>query len=186
MLADIGLFLNPSKSELINLGLDETVLHCKIQCINYILENFSFVKKEDVILLGSPLTSTAIHPQFQHKLSIFKAMTEKLSLLDRHPAYAEGEKESTQVQSQMRHFPLEKGNTVMPSGRLPSLRSRPTISRTALKPADAKARLMMPFKEECRGKRPALKRQERGCRPYMFTMAPLRHLCGSQTGRPRC
>ena len=100
-------------------------------------------------------------------------------------ANAEGEKESTQVQSQMRHFPLEKGNTVMPSGRLPSLRSRPTISRTALKPADAKARLMMPFKEECRGKRPALKRQEKGCRPYLSTMAPLRHLCGSQSGRPR-
>ena len=43
-----------------------------------------------------------------------------------------GEKESTQVQSQMRHFPLEKGNTVMPLGRLPSPRLRPTGSRTAL------------------------------------------------------
>ena len=42
---------------------------------------------EDVILLGSPLASTAIRPQLQHKLSIFKAMTEKLSLLDRHPAF---------------------------------------------------------------------------------------------------
>ena len=52
-----------------------------------ILLNVSFVEKEDVILLGSPLTTTAIRPQFQHKLSIFKAMTEKLSLLDRHPAY---------------------------------------------------------------------------------------------------
>ena len=57
------------------------------QCIKSILENVSFVKKEDVILLGSPITSTAIRPQFQHKLSIFKAMTEKISLLDRHPAY---------------------------------------------------------------------------------------------------
>ena len=56
---------------------------------------------------------------------------------------AEGEKESTQVQSQMRHFPIENGNTDMPSGRLPSPRSRPTGSRTALKPADDKARLMM-------------------------------------------
>ena len=44
-------------------------------------------KKEDVIILGSPLTSTALRPQFQHKHSIFKAMTEKLSLLDRHQAY---------------------------------------------------------------------------------------------------
>ena len=101
-------------------------------------------------------------------------------------ANAEGENELTQVQSQMRHFPLEKGNTVMPSGRLPSPRSRPTGSRTALKTADDKAHLMMSFKAECRGKRPALKGQERGCRPYLSTMAPQWHLCGAQTGRPRC
>ena len=87
MLADIGLNLNPSKSELVNLGLDESAFLRETQCIKSILENVSFVEKEDVILLGSPLTSTAIRPQFQHKLSIFKATTEKLSLLDRHPSY---------------------------------------------------------------------------------------------------
>ena len=87
MLADISLFLNPSKSELVYLGLDETVFLCETQCIYSILENVSFVKKGDVILLGSPFTSTAIRPQFQHKFSIFKAMTEKLSILDRYPAY---------------------------------------------------------------------------------------------------
>ena len=86
MLADIGLFQNPSKLELINLGLDERVFLRKTQCINSILDNVSFAK-EDVILLGSPLTLTATRPQFQHKLSIFRAMTEKLSLLDRQPAY---------------------------------------------------------------------------------------------------
>ena len=80
MLADIILFLNPSKSELVNLGLDETVFFRETQCMNSILENFSFVEKEDVILLSSPLSSTAIRPQLQHKLSIFKAITEKLSL----------------------------------------------------------------------------------------------------------
>ena len=31
---------------------------------------------------------------------------------------AEGEKESTHVETKMRRFPLKKGNTVMPSGRL--------------------------------------------------------------------
>ena len=86
MLADIGLFLNRSKSGLVNLGLDETVFLRETQCINSILENVSFVEKEDVILHGSPLTSTAIRPHFQHKISILKAMTEKLSLLDRHPS----------------------------------------------------------------------------------------------------
>ena len=87
MLADIGLFLNPSKSELVNLGLDETIFLRETLCINYILDNGNFVRRENIILLGSPLTLTAIRPQFQYKLSIFKAMTEKLSLLDRHPAF---------------------------------------------------------------------------------------------------
>ena len=87
MLADIRLFLNPPKSELVNLGLDDTVFLHKTQCMNSIPQNVCFVGKEDVILLGSPLTSTTIRPQFRHKLSIFKAMTEKISLLDRHPAY---------------------------------------------------------------------------------------------------
>ena len=96
-------------------------------------------------------------------------------------ANAEEEKESTQVESQLKHFPLEKGNTVMPSGRLPSPRSRPMGSRTALKPADDKARFMMLLKAECRGKQPALRRHERGCRPYLSTMAPQRHYCGAQT-----
>ena len=100
-------------------------------------------------------------------------------------ANAEGEKESTQVQSQMSHSPLEKGNTVVPSGRIPSPRSRQTGSRTALKPADDKACLMMSFKAECCGKRRVLKRQERGCRTYLSTMAPQQYLCGAQTGRTR-
>ena len=99
-------------------------------------------------------------------------------------ANAEGEKESTQVQSQMRHFPIEKGNTVMPSGRLPSPRSRPTGSRTALKPADDKARLMMSFKAECRGKRPALKRQKRRCRPYLSTIYHNGICVGHRRGGP--
>ena len=87
ILADIGLFQNPFNSELVNLGLDETVFLRETLCINCMMENVSFARKEDVILLGSQLTSTAIRPQFQHKLPIFKAMTEKLSLLDRHSAY---------------------------------------------------------------------------------------------------
>ena len=100
-------------------------------------------------------------------------------------ANAERGKDSTQVEFQMRHFPLEKGNTFVPSGCLPSPRSRPTGSRTAWKPAYGKARLMMSFKAECRGKRPALWRHERICTLYQSTMAPQRHLCGAQTGRPR-
>ena len=101
-------------------------------------------------------------------------------------ANAEGENESTQVESKTRHFPLEKGNTVMPPGRLQSPPSGPTGSRTALNPADDKARMMISFKAECRGKRQALRRHERGCRPYLSTMASQWHMCGVQTGRPRC
>ena len=100
-------------------------------------------------------------------------------------AYAEGGKETIQVESQMRHFPLEKGNTVMPSGSLPHPRSSSTGSRTALKPADDMTRLMMSFKAECRAMRPSLRRQERGYWQYLSSMAPQRHFCGAQTGRPR-
>ena len=49
--SDIGLFLYPSKYELVNLGLDEMVFLRKIQCMNSIVENVSFAKKNDVILL---------------------------------------------------------------------------------------------------------------------------------------
>ena len=59
-------------------------------------------------------------------------------------ANAEAER-VTQVRLKMRHFPLEKGNTVMSSGLLPPLRSRQAGSRTAFKPADDKAHLMMSF-----------------------------------------
>ena len=97
-------------------------------------------------------------------------------------ANADGKEESTQVESQMRHFSLENWNKVMPSWRLPSPRSMPTGSRTALKSADNKARLMMSFKAECRGRRPALRRHEIGSRPYLSTMAPQRHLYGAQRG----
>ena len=73
----------------------------------------------------------------------------------------------------------------MPPGRLPYPRSRPTGSRTALKPADDKARLMISFNVECRGKRPVLRRHVRGCRPYLSTIAPQGQLCGAQKGIPR-
>ena len=56
----------------------------------------------------------------------------------------------------------------MPSGRIPYPRSRPIGTRTALQPADDKARLMMSFNAEFRGKRPALRRRERGCRSYLY------------------
>ena len=87
MLADICLFLNTSKSELVDLGLDEMAFLRETQCIDSILGNVSFAKKDDVIYIFSPLTSTVILPYVKHSFSILKAMTEKLTLLDRHPAY---------------------------------------------------------------------------------------------------
>ena len=43
---------------------------------------------------------------------------------------------------------------------------------------------MMSFIAACRGKRPGLMRRERGCRPYLSTIALQRHLCGAQTRKP--
>ena len=87
ILIDIDTSWNSSKSELVHLDLDITMLLRETQDINFILENVYFVEKVDVTLLGLPHTSTAIRLQFQHKLSIFKSMTEKLSIFDRHIAY---------------------------------------------------------------------------------------------------
>ena len=87
ILIDVDTSWNSSKSELVHLDLDITILLRETQDTYFILENVYFVEKVDVTLLGLPLTSTAIRLQFQHKLSIFKSMTEKLSIFDRHIAY---------------------------------------------------------------------------------------------------
>ena len=94
-------------------------------------------------------------------------------------ANVEGKKESTQVESIIRHILLENGNAVMPSEHLPSPRSKLTVSRTTLKQAYDKARITMSFNADCRGKRSAQMRHERRCRPYLSTVAPQRHLCGA-------
>ena len=73
------------------------------------------------------------------------------------------------MESQLRHFPIEKGTSVMPPGYLTSPRSRQTGSRTTLKSAYIRSRLIMSFNAECPSERPTPRRHERGCRPFSST-----------------
>ena len=63
---------------------------------------------------------------------------------------------STQVESQHKLRPTLNGNTVRPSGRLPSPRSKPKGSNQDGTPAVARARLTTSLRFEWRGRRPAL------------------------------
>ena len=74
----------------------------------------------------------------------------------------EQEKLSLQVASQTSDWPAVKGKMVIPSGLLPSPRSSPTGSRMEGKPTASKLRFIMSLSTECRGKRPALRRQDKG------------------------
>ena len=74
----------------------------------------------------------------------------------------EQEKLSLQVASQTSDWPAAKGKMVISSGLLPSPRSNPTGSRMEGKPTASRLRFMMSLSTECRGKRPTLRRQDKG------------------------
>lgn len=80
------------------------------------------------------------------------------------------EKVSVHVASHMSDLPPRKGKMVIPSGRLPSPRSRPTGSRCEGKPAPFKLLLRVSLRAACLGKRPALLRQDKGCRSNSSTL----------------
>ena len=66
ILVDIGLFLIPQKSELVNLRQDGTAFIREAIFVNNNVENVHVDKKADVIHLGPILTSTATCPHFKH------------------------------------------------------------------------------------------------------------------------
>ena len=88
------------------------------------------------------------------------------------------------MKSQTRHFSFEKGNKVIPSGRLPSSLHNPGGSRTEGYPASDRAVRIILLISEWRGIRPTLILQERGCRPKQSTLLPQRQECSAQTGCP--
>ena len=112
----------------------------------------------------TPEVSTANGVKMNRYLATFEASAEAAAepgLIAEEIRLPE-EKVHVQVASQMSDLPDRKGKRVMPSGRLPSPLSSPTGSSWDGKPAAPRPLLMISFKAEWRGKRPALMRQERG------------------------
>ena len=116
-----------------------------------------------VVVPNTPVVSTAMGSNkyllprasyFLHFLS--SAPRAALPADTANPYMWEAAKVSMQVASQHRHFPLENGNTEMPSGRLPSPLSTPTGSSTEGMPALYNALLITSLRAECLGCRPAL------------------------------
>ena len=91
---------------------------------------------------------------------------------------------SVTVTSHVTHFPVLHGNCATPSGRLPSVLSRPDGSFTAGMSALDNARHSRSFNAWCRADRPVPPLQERPRSPLASRDAPQGHWCGSHILAP--
>ena len=85
-LARLGLEVNPTKSELINLGLSSEEFERARHAIEGSLAGVTVTPSNDVELLGSPISLPATARVIESKVEHFQSMTENLRLLDAHPA----------------------------------------------------------------------------------------------------
>jgi len=88
------------------------------------------------------------------------------------------------VPSHVKHFPFDQGMSVTPSGRFSSLLVKPSGSFDAGILARHRLRHIMSFSWLCLVWRPALRRQNKPCRPRASTSAPHGHVCGSHSHVP--
>ena len=85
-LASLGLEVNPSKSEIINIGLDDDEFIAATQTIDSILPGARVTNLEDLDILGSPIHQSSVRSCLHGKHEQLSAMSQKLSLIDSHPA----------------------------------------------------------------------------------------------------
>ncbi|CAE1316405.1 unnamed protein product [Acanthosepion pharaonis] len=78
----LGLEINSSKSEIINLNYSADDFESAIRDIRLILEDIKITPKEELHILGTPVFPMAIRKCLDTK----HVMTEKLQLIDAHPA----------------------------------------------------------------------------------------------------
>ncbi|CAE1249357.1 unnamed protein product [Acanthosepion pharaonis] len=86
VLSLLGLEINSSKSEIINLNYSADDFESAIRDIRLILEDIKITPKEELHILGSPVFPMAIRECLDTKHVILIRMTEKLQLIDAHPA----------------------------------------------------------------------------------------------------
>ncbi|CAE1284293.1 unnamed protein product [Acanthosepion pharaonis] len=82
----LGHEINSSKSEIINLNYRADDFESAIPDIRLILEDIKITSKEELHILGSPVFPMTIRECLDTKHVILTRMTEKLQLIDGHPA----------------------------------------------------------------------------------------------------
>ena len=85
-LAAVGLIVNPSKSEIINVDCGDSDFVVATEAINDVLEGARVTKRHDLVILGAPILQPAIETDLRRKTEALKAMSDRLRLLDAHPA----------------------------------------------------------------------------------------------------
>ena len=83
-LASIGLEVNPSKSEIIN--IDSTNFERDLRSVRGVMADVKITHRDDLVILGSPINRTAIDHHLTNCTSKLELMAERLSDIDTHPA----------------------------------------------------------------------------------------------------
>ena len=86
-LAMIGLEINASKSEVVNLDMDAVDFQNALEKIRGILKEVQVILFEKLIMLGAPIFSCAIKASLSAKHSQLLKMIDRLSYLNAHQAF---------------------------------------------------------------------------------------------------
>ena len=82
----IGLFINPDKSEIINIGCSPDEFEITIRCINGVLPGVRVNHRANLQMLGLPILESGIKNTLSKKRTIFSQIFSRLLLINSHPA----------------------------------------------------------------------------------------------------
>ena len=85
-LAEIGLIVNPTKSEIINIDCDPEQFANAVTVVHEILGGVSVTQSDELKILGSPIMPPAIRSDLLQKRETLEGMTLRLQEIDSHPA----------------------------------------------------------------------------------------------------
>ena len=86
-LSQIGLDVNPSKSELINVTCDQESLDTFLVSVKALLPELKLTSPNDLEILGAPISHQAMESVMAKKLDHLKLMTDRLQMIDQHAAF---------------------------------------------------------------------------------------------------
>ena len=85
-LSHIGLYINPDKSDIINIGCTPDEFELAIRCINGVLPGVRVTHPANLQILGSLILESGIKNTLSKKRSMISQMFSRLLLIDSHPA----------------------------------------------------------------------------------------------------